>query len=114
MPDVLRAAGARVESHDDHFAQSATDEEWLKEVGRRGWIVLTKDHRIRYRLSELEAVRSARVRAFVLTPRNLTGSQNGKVFARALPRMIRYATGNPPPFIAAVTRAGQITPLKRV
>ncbi len=83
-------------------------------VGRRGWIVLTKDHRIRYRLSELEAVRSARVRAFVLTPRNLTGSQNGEVFARALPRMIRYATGSPPPFIEAVTRAGKIMPLKRV
>lgn len=93
MPDVLRAAGAQVEVHDDHFAQSATDEEWLTEVGQRVWIVLTKDHRIRFRLSELEAVRSARVRAFVLTPRNLTGLQNGKAFAQALPRMIRYATG---------------------
>lgn len=113
MPAVLRAAGAQVEVHDDRFAQSATDEEWLTEVGRQGWIVLTKDHRIRYRLSELEAVRSARVRAFVLTPRNLTGLQNADVFARALARMIRYATENPPPFIAAVTRAGKIVPLKR-
>ena len=113
MPNVLRAAGAQVEIHDDHFAQSATDEEWLGEVGRRGWIVLTKDHRIRYRLAELEAVRTARVRAFVLTPRNLTGPQNGEIFAKALPSMIRYATGNAPPFIAAVTKAGRIVPLKR-
>jgi hypothetical protein len=113
VPNVLRAAGAQVEIQDDHFGQSATDEEWLREVGRRGRIVLTKDHRIRYRLTELEAVRAARVRAFVLTPRNLTGPQNGEVFAKALPRRVRYAIGNAPPFIAAVTKAIRIVPLTR-
>jgi len=110
----LRAAGARVEIHDEHFPETATDQDWLDEVGRRGWIVLTKDHRIRYRRAEIEAIKAARVGAFVLTPRNLTGRQNGEVFAKALPRMIRYAAAHPRPFIVAVTKVGKIVPLKRI
>ncbi|MGH7152226.1 MAG: hypothetical protein ACREIU_16085 [Planctomycetota bacterium] len=43
----MRREGARVEVHDEHFARDARDEEWLGEVGRRGWVVPTKDQRIR-------------------------------------------------------------------
>lgn len=114
VPGILRAAGVQVEAHDDHFAQSATDEHWLREVGARGWIVLTKDHRIWYRLTELKALKEANVRAFVLTPRKLTAEQNGEVLKRALPRMARFVDKTPPPFIAAVTGAAKVVLLKRV
>jgi len=40
---ALRTAGAKVEVHDDHFPQTTPDVEWLAEVGRRGWVVLSKD-----------------------------------------------------------------------
>ena len=113
MPGILRAAGVQVEVHDDHFPQDATDEHWLRRVGARGWIVLTKDHRIRYRLSELKALKEANVQAFVLTPRNLTGEQNGNILREALPRMARFVEKNPPPFIAAVTLTARIKLLKR-
>jgi hypothetical protein len=43
----LAAEGLRVELHDDHFPQGTPDVVWLTEVGKRGWIVLTKDTRIR-------------------------------------------------------------------
>jgi hypothetical protein len=70
VAQALRQIGAAVEIHDEHFAPDAKDEDWLVEVGRRGWIVLTKDDRIRYRITERAAIVSARVRAFVLTPRS--------------------------------------------
>jgi len=47
VAEALRNAGARIEIHDDHFGPETTDEDWLREAGRRGWIVLTKDARIR-------------------------------------------------------------------
>ncbi|MGH8068644.1 MAG: hypothetical protein ACRERE_26115 [Candidatus Entotheonellia bacterium] len=31
-----------VHVHDDHFSPNARDEEWLSEVGRRQWVVLTR------------------------------------------------------------------------
>ena len=81
VPDALRAAGARVEIHESHFADEAEDVDWLSEVGRRGWIVLTKDDRIRYRTHEVAAIERAGVRAFVLTTARTRGSDMATLFA---------------------------------
>lgn len=77
-------------------------------VGQRGWVVLTKDERIRYRLTEKRAIAQAGVRAFFLVPKNLTGPQNGEVFVRALARITKFCVGNQPPFIAKVFRNGSV------
>jgi hypothetical protein len=58
IPNALRDAGALVELHDDHFSQDAKDQVWLAEVGKRGWVVLTKDKRLRYRALETNALMS--------------------------------------------------------
>jgi hypothetical protein len=65
--------------HDDYFSPNARDEEWLSEVGRRQWVVLTKDERIRYREIERTALMNAGVRAFVLTAKNLQGSEMANI-----------------------------------
>jgi uncharacterized protein with PIN domain len=46
IPDILRAAGYRVEVHDDHFDKAASDVDWVPAVASRGWIILTKDEKI--------------------------------------------------------------------
>ena len=66
MAGILRAADLKVEVHDDHFAQDTPDPEWLAAVGKNNWIVITRDERIRYRVAEKQAMRRAKVRAFVL------------------------------------------------
>lgn len=63
---ILRAAGLHVLVHDDHFPQNAPDVEWLTAAGKNKWIVITRDERIRYRVAEKQALRRAKVRAFVL------------------------------------------------
>jgi hypothetical protein len=59
----LISCGLVVEIHDDHFARDEEDRVWLKTVGERGWVVLTKDQRLRYRPLEISALR-----AELLTP----------------------------------------------
>jgi uncharacterized protein with PIN domain len=66
MAGALRKAGLKVEIHDDHFSQNAQDPEWLTVAGKKNWIVVTRDERIRYRVAEKQAIRRARVRAFVI------------------------------------------------
>jgi hypothetical protein len=39
IAENLRQSGVTVEIHDHHFPQNALDEDWLSEVGERGWIV---------------------------------------------------------------------------
>lgn len=82
---ALRAAGADVRIHDDLFAQDARDQDWLPEVGTKGWTVLTKDSHIKHRLVERTALLEAGVRAFVLVSGNITGSEMATIFVKALP-----------------------------
>jgi predicted nuclease of predicted toxin-antitoxin system len=109
IADALRQAGVAVEIHDDHFSQNATDETWLREVGRRGWIVLTKDTWIRRRSHERAALIHARVRAFVLVAGNLAGPEMAAVFVKALPAIHRFVAHHDPPFIAKITRSSAVS-----
>jgi hypothetical protein len=56
---ALRAAGARVEVHLDHFAGDTADIEWIPEVARRDWVLITKDQNIRRNPLERAAYESA-------------------------------------------------------
>ena len=103
VPERLRAAGARVEIHDDHFPQDAPDEAWIPSVGHRGWVILTKDKHIRHRTMELEAVRRAKARLFAVTSTNLTGPECGELLCRHLDRISRLARSTPGPFYARIT-----------
>jgi hypothetical protein len=109
IPAALRQAGEEVRIHDDLFPQNARDESWLTEVGKRGWIVLTKDTRIRYHAIEVNALRAAAVRAFVLTAKgDLSGSEMAGIFVKALPAIKRLCSRQSPPFLARVNREGSV------
>ena len=109
MASPLRSLGLQVEIHDDHFSPDAPDSTWLKSVGQRGWLVLTKDKRIQHRLIEQAAVAAASVRLFALSGGNLTGDEMGAVFVKAHRRIIRVAQANRAPFIARVYKDGSVT-----
>ena len=94
--------------HDDHFLPDARDETWLKLVGKRGWVVFTKDRRIRYRTAEVAALLASGVRAFALTGGDLRGEEMAAILVSALPRIQRFLGKNKGPFIAKVTRGGQV------
>lgn len=99
---VLRAAGAAVEAHDDHFAQDAPDEGWIPVVADRGWVILTKDKNIRRRPGEREAVLLSRARVFTLSSGNLRGAEMAARFVAHLAEMERIAVERDPPFVAVV------------
>jgi predicted nuclease of predicted toxin-antitoxin system len=109
VAEALRAAGQDVHIHDDHFRQDTTDEEWLRQVGQQGWIVLTKDQWIRRRSHERAALMQAGVKAFVLVAGNLSGRDMAEIFVKALPAIQRFISRHEPPFIAKVTRSGAVS-----
>jgi predicted nuclease of predicted toxin-antitoxin system len=107
LAEGLRAQSLTVRIHKDHFAPDAKDEDWLREVGRRRWVVLTKDKMLRYRETEIAALLAAKVRAFVLTSGNLRADEMAEAFVKALPRMQRLLKKMKGPFVARVTRGGK-------
>lgn len=105
----LRDAGLTVHSMADVYgekqSQRLTDETWLHDAGRNGWIVLTKDDAIRRRPAEREALIEAAVRVFCLTKRNLRGAEQTARFVVNRNRIIRQSS-KPGPYIYGVYEHG--------
>jgi hypothetical protein len=106
----LREVHPVVIAHDDVFPQDVDDEVWLEEAGRRRWIVLTRDDRIRYRPAEQRALVRAGTAVFCLNPsKEMTGEEMAEVFVTALPRILPVAASSPAGgFVKGVNRRGQI------
>jgi hypothetical protein len=109
VPDALRALGCKVEWHGDHFAAGTPDVEWLGEVSRRGWVILTKDRHIRTRQTELAQIIAAGGVAFVLATAGTTGDENAAAFVTAYRRMVNMVRSTPRPFLARVSASGVVT-----
>lgn len=97
--EALREAGASVKRLTEIFPRGTDDQVWLQHAGRQGWIVLTRDKRIRYRQLELGALQAARVRAFVFTGGNVTMKETAEILSRALPKIGGICTAEAGPFI---------------
>jgi len=109
VPATLRAAGLRLHTLADVYGSPAdetvADVDWLALAGHRGWPVLMKDTRIRYRSAEREALTAHGVRAFCLTNGNLRAAEMAQHFLEALPAIERECRA-PGPFLFAVSRSG--------
>nr|QIQ10810.1 hypothetical protein GLBDPPGF_00016 [uncultured bacterium] len=103
FPAILKDAGLHVERHLDHFAPDATDESWLEVVGRRGWLAVTHDGRIRYKPNELAAVMRHQVALFVVIGQ-ATHAELAHAFVKTLPSVVRFSEQHSPPYIAKVHR----------
>jgi len=103
FPNLLSQAGLTIEKHVDHFADIAKDEEWLTEVGRRGWYAITHDQRIRYKPNEKAAVMQAGVGLLVLIGTALF-SELARNFIVTFPKIEQFINEQPRPFIARVYR----------
>jgi len=108
---ALRSAGHAVAVHDDHFAPDATDSDWLTAVGVRGWVVLTKDARIRTNSLEREMLLSANVAAFILGRGDMKGPEMATAFLTALPRMAKVLRRWDVPIVATITALGGVSVL---
>jgi hypothetical protein len=106
---ALRELGETVEVHDAHFDIDCPDEVWLTEVSKRGWVILTKDKRVRRRPAELAALRESMAAVFVLTAGGMSGSAMAAAFTAALPRMNRLLRTHTRPLVAAVSSHGTLT-----
>ena len=111
LADPLRNKGD-TEIHDDHFKQDIEDKDWLRIVGERNWVVLTKDKKIASRPLELEAVAEGNVRLFAFVDGDVPGVVVAQAFVNALENMQRFILGNQAPFIAKVHQSGMVKSCK--
>lgn len=104
----LRAAGETAHAHDDFFARGTPDGTWLSGVGRRRWVVLTKDKDIRRNALEYRAVLEAKAACFMLGRGDLSAPTMTTVFVRALPLIRRALRRFHVPLAASLSVGGHI------
>lgn len=112
LGEALTELGAPFVALHQFFPQHTPDAEWLKEAGKRCWIVLTRDKHIRRRPNELQAFRDSRVTAFVLTAGDASAVDTAALVSRLYPKIIRKAQATKPPAMFSITLAGAINPIK--
>ena len=106
VAEALRAAGAKVEVHLDHFPGNTPDIDWIPEVARRAWVLITKDQNIRRNPLERAAYESAKLRGFVATGKDMNAKELGDLLVRCLPGMVRRASGRKGPLLFTISRTG--------
>jgi len=103
----LRAAGVNLEVHYDHFDQGTPDPVWLPQIGRRGWVLLTIDARLRYNRLEQQAILENGIAAFVFTG-GATHADKADAFLKAWKRIGRLLQRTRRPFIAKIHNSGKV------
>lgn len=83
----------------------------MAEVGRRGWIVLTKDKAIRRNALEMGAILASNVACFSLGHGNLKAAQMAQAFIAARKRMETALRKQALPMTASVTSTAKVSVL---
>ena len=111
VAEALRAAGAQVQVHLDHFPGDKPDPEWIPEVGHRGWVLITKDQNIRRNPLERAAYEAAKLRGFIVTGKDMGGKELAELLVRSLPGMVRRVADRNGPLLFTISRGGTFTKL---
>ena len=105
----MRNAGANVEHPNGKISFGTSDEVWLDECGKRGWIVLTRDKHIRHRKLEREALKSAGVCSFALTAGAATAQEVADTIVPLIQKLVNMSISEPKPFLYTFGLKGWLT-----
>ena len=103
----MRAAAFNVEAHDAHFAQNTPDIEWIPQVVKRKWVILTGDKCIARNSLEIDALMTAGGQAY-LPKGQMRPSEFAECIIKTRVKLIRHYRKNnkykKAPYIAKIKR----------
>ena len=106
VPAAVRASGARVELHRDHFPDDAPDVEWIPYAAERGWVILTQDRGIGRRPNERDLVLSTKAMYVCVAGGSRRGVETAAMIAGHFAIVDGLVRAQPRPLIARVNLAG--------
>lgn len=105
LPEALRSSGWQLITLAEHYGIPADERvaeiDWIQEAAKRGWPILMKDKRIRYRQAEIDAVVVHKARCFVITRGDLSSGDMVNRFLANRDAIFELVT-EPGPYIFSV------------
>lgn len=99
---AMRSSGLDVKVLKEEFHAGALDEDWLPVAIEKGWILLTKDDRWRFRPAEKEILINANARAFVFVSKSARAHEIVETIMACLIKMAKIIESEPAPFVAHI------------
>ncbi len=109
VADALNIVRDDVRWLEDEYQHDTKDTVWLPDVGSRGWLVISRDKKIRTRPAERQALLDGGVGCFILAQKQpLTRWDYLKLLAATLDEMEHIFANTEKPFIYTVGRTGRM------
>lgn len=109
LEGLFTSAGLKFETPGSlGIAEGTEDPVWLTTIGKLQLVLVTKDKRIKRNSSERTALVNAGVAAFMLTGGDVCMAEIVKAVGTALPRMLRHCKKQRRPFIAMISKSGEV------
>lgn len=108
----MRNAGANVEHARGAIPAGAEDRLWLSECGMKGWIILMRDQRIRYRRLELNAVQAHGVAAFCLTLGQGTADEVAEIIEPMIQKLVNISVSESRPCLYTFGRSRRLSKVR--
>ena len=105
--EILRLQ-TRVEYHQNHFPADSQDDEWMADVGSRGWIVIGHDSQHHRRQVELSAIRQYDIGCFYLWGRHAPRWEKMRCFLNTYQRILDAVGSTQRPFVFRITQTGRL------
>ena len=100
-----------IEYHQSHFPTDSPDDEWMSEVGGRGWTVIGHDGRHHHRSAELSAIKQYQMGCFYLWGHSVVPWEKALCFLRAYREILDAMNHTPRPYIYRVDKVGHLEPV---
>lgn len=115
LAGALRAAGYRIELHDEHFDQHTQDPFWIRRVAERRWAILTCDRNIARKEPERSLFSAAPTHTFILYAlSHVQREQRVPLVLAALPKLSALVTSGSPHGIYRVHTDGKVEHLTNI
>lgn len=114
IPNTLRQHGIDVIVFDEYFKNLQYDEngddEWLSETQAQGWIVLTKDVRMRKNSAERQAIINYKIGCIAIGSGNYKGYAMAQMFLAAWSKIEVISLNEQRPFYYVIWKDGTLHP----
>jgi hypothetical protein len=110
--EVLQSAGVTVKRPGIDVPFGTRDEEWLTTAGGKGWIVLSRDQRVRHRTLEIQSLTEAKVGAFVLAAGQATAQATAAAILSKLKKILNISRSERKRFLYTLGITGALAKIK--
>ena len=106
--NALKCLDIQTKYGDQLFAPDTLDDEWLPDVGRRGWVLCTQDYSHHENENEALAIKQYKIRCFYVWGSEATKLDMMRAFLRGYDKMLEVIENETPPYIYKLDRLGRI------